>query len=235
MNPNFGTIFGIPLINTNVTTLPYAPPDGIKTKALLISDCHLGAKLKIEEAIKLFSETLNKLIANEEPNVIFVLGDLVDGTQTEIAFQQALQSLTSIPLPIYVIGGNHDRKYIPLVDWPKEKNVILSDALAIKMVVKTEGKPDTNVYLAHDLLNNYRVRDQHAFYFVDWIKQGCKATIKPEDWLITGHTHTGFISNANKISCIGQFSPEVNAFGYGTIHVDDGFVLSVNNFLYASQ
>lgn len=235
MNPNFGSIFGVPLVNDRVTTFTYTPPSSEPMKALMISDCHIGARVQVDVAINLFIDSLNALIANENPTVLFILGDLVDGTQTEDVFKAVLVQLTKIDLPIYVIGGNHDRKFFSLINWPSNTNVTISEALAIQLTAQLPGRPDIKVFLAHDLLNNYRVRDPHAFFFADWIKQGAKNYIKPEDWLIIGHTHTGLMSHASRIACIDQFSPEIKVFGYATLQFNSDFVLSIKNSLKSSQ
>ena len=235
MIPNFGSIFGVPLVNDRVTTFTYTPPAGTPMKALLISDCHIGARVQVDVAINLFIDSLNALIANENPTVLFILGDLVDGTQTEEVFKTVLLQLTKIPLPIYVIGGNHDRKYFQLVSWPTNTNVTISEALAIQLTAELNGRPPIKVFLAHDLLNNYRVRDPHAFFFADWIKQAAKAYIKSDDWLIIGHTHTGLISHSSRIACIDQFAPEIKVFGYATLQFNSDLVISIKNSLKSSQ
>lgn len=235
MIPDFGSIFGVPLVNDRVTSFVYVPPSGKTMKALLVSDCHLGAYVQIDVAINLLIDSINALIESENATVLFILGDLVDGTQNEVVYKNVLQELTKITIPVYVIGGNHDREFLSLTKWPSGTNVTVTEALTIQMTASLPGKPDIKVFLAHDLLNNYRVRDPHAFFFIDWIKKGCRKYIKPEDWLITGHTHTGLISHASRIACVGQFSPEIKAFGYATLQFNADLVFSIKNSLKAGQ
>lgn len=235
MNPNFGTIFGVPLVYDRVTSYQYVPPSDRPMKAVLISDCHIGAQLQTDIAVKLFIDTLNALVSNEDPTVVFILGDLIDGTQSEALLKVVLTELEKLPVPVYAIGGNHDREFFSLINWPKNSNVKIFQELAIQITAQRAGKPDIKAFLAHDLLNNYRVRDPHAYFFVSWIKDGCKQYIKPDDWLITGHTHCGFLSNASRIACIGQFSPEIKAFGYATLQFNQDLVLSIKNSLKSTN
>jgi len=214
---SFGTIFGVPLVNSEVTSYEYPIKYGSKIKVLLISDTHLGATVDPPAALTLFIDSLNNLVRNEKPNCIFILGDLVDGTQSTSYLLSVLEKLTTISTPIYAMGGNHDREFFEEIQWPKGNNVTITNCLSFKLSMNQPGKRNLDIYLAHDLLNNYRVRDPHAYFFASWIKDACSSTIKPEDWLIIGHTHTGFVSHSSKIGCVGQFAPEIGVFGYSTI------------------
>lgn len=138
------------------------------------------------------------------------LGDLVDGSlpQGEEVLELVLRQFMTLRVPVYCIGGNHDREFFSKVNWPSGSNVHISQALAMVISIPNGQKDPLKIFLAHDLANNYRVRDQYAFAFISWIKDGCKNTIKPSDWLLTGHIHTTLISHSNKLGCVGQFSPE---------------------------
>lgn len=241
MNPSFGDIFGVPLVNDRVSSLKYVPPADQTMKALLISDCHLGATcgqdpIRFNQSLQVFMDSVNALIEKEQPTVLFILGDLVDGTQNDTNLKKILERLNSVSVPVYAFGGNHDREFFAnLATWTSPPNVTITQALSIQISVELKGGKIINVFLAHDLLNNYRVRDPHAFFFVSWIKNGCRNYIKPDDWLITGHTHTGFISHAHRLGCIGQFSPEIRTFGYATLELDNDVVFSVKNSLKSSR
>lgn len=227
MNQTFGQVFQCPLVNTTVSV--YNIPDvQAQMKILLISDTHIGATMDVEKATTLFIDCLREVISQEGITHICHLGDLVDGTLMDgkYVLPRVLKRLSEFELPVYAIGGNHDREFFAGMSWEGDAFVVPSKQLA--MLVEYNG---TKVYLAHDLANNYRVRDAFAYSFVSWIKDGCKKTIRPEDWLVTGHTHTGLLSHAARISCVGQFSPEIKSFGYGVLEVGPDGILISNKYM----
>lgn len=224
LNLNFGQVFQCPLVNTTVNA--YKIPLSESTKRiLLVSDTHLGATIPAEQAITLFSNELSTIIKKEGITMICHLGDLVDGTFTENmgtkVLNDVLTKVSELQIPFYVFGGNHDRDFFTPLKFPKNPFVTPLKENAVVFELPPRGKEEPQkIFLAHDLLNNYRVRDQYAYSFVSWIKQGCKQYIKPTDWLLTGHTHTSLISYPSRLGCVGQFSPEINVFGYAVLEID---------------
>lgn len=231
MIPSFGTIFDVPLLNSKVTSFKYTPEDGVPMKAAIISDCHLGAHAPFLVALNLFVDAINTMIEREEPTVIFILGNLVNGTQSEVELKIVLEFLDTLEVPVYAIGGNHDREYFSKVRWDDESQVVIVKELAIEISAPEKGKPNVNIFLIHDLLNNYRVRDEHAYFYVKWLKEGYPDYIKPEDWLIAGHTHFTLVSPSNKFACVGQFSPEIKSFMYAILTTEGGCRISMNILL----
>lgn len=227
MNLNFGQVFQCTLVNDIVN--PYVIPlSKTPMRILLVSDTHLGATVDPNRAISMLYNELSELVKTEKVTMICHLGDLVDGTMIEgtKVLSNVLTKMTELKVPFYVIGGNHDRDFFTTLQWKKNQYVTpLKENAILFELPKTNPKEEPQkIYLAHDLLNNYRVRDQFAFSFIAWIKDGCKKYIKPTDWLITGHTHTSLISYPTRIACVGQFSPEINVFGYAILEFVDGKV-----------
>ena len=216
MNANFGQIFQCPLVNQTVTAFPMPIDKGREMRILLISDTHLGATGELKEGLAYYMSVLSELVKSEGITHICHLGDLVDGTLSNGSAVLAivLKQMATLKIPVFAIGGNHDREFFAGLRMDKDPYVTPLSDLAILV----EAGPD-RVFLAHDLGNNYRVRDQFAFSFVSWIKNGCQKHIKPTDWLVTGHTHTGLISHASRVACVGQFSPPIDAYGYGLLEV----------------
>jgi hypothetical protein len=152
------------------------------------------------------------------------MGDLIQG-QFPPAIGGALvtevvRGLDQLKIPTWVIGGNHDREYVDLAMWPPTQYVKKVTELA--MVIDPPGKPPRDrIFISHDLGNNYRVRDHFAYSFLTWIKNAFKTLIKPTDWLVTGHCHTGFLSFESRLACVGQFAPEIKAYGYTVLEVGE--------------
>lgn len=169
---------------------------------------------------------MKNIIKKENPAMIFHLGDLVNGTFPDGSklLLDVLTKLDTLEIPIYFIPGNHDREYLNglMPKWKQLKFItpLQNNSIQVSIPSGKDHPKQTNIFFAHDLNNNYRVRDQYALSFVNWIKGGSNL-IKPEDWLIIGHTHCQLISFASKAMCVGQFSPEINIFGYSIIDIDD--------------
>lgn len=220
---DFGQMFKAPLVNTTVTTFQLPIGSG-PAKILLVSDTHLGGseRVPMAKAINDFIAAL-KDVVNAEGGITHIchLGDLVDGRipNGHVQLKEVLGKMAEFNMPVYAIGGNHDREFFDDLSWPGDPNVTPIKELA--MLIEYNGQ---KIYLAHDLANNYRVRDL-ARSFNSWLKRGCK--LRPEDWLVTGHCHVGLICGSSKVSCVGQFSPEINQFGYSILELNpDGMMIT---------
>ena len=222
----FGELFQCPFVNTTLTETEI-PFTGSDMTILLISDTHLGSELDFDQSLVEFIKSLKSLIELVKPTHIIHLGDLVNGTFTNFSgganFSCALSKMSEFGIPIYVIGGNHDRIYAAQSDFNNEF-VTLSQNFSLSLTVPPShpnGKP-TKIYFAHDLGNNYKARAPYSIPFVRWIKAGCK--IPASQWLIAGHTHESFLLKRECFSCIGQYSPECNNFAYGILTIKNNQV-----------
>ena len=216
MNQSF---YDYPLANATTTFTEISLDMNDRYKFLLISDCHT-----FEKDLHFWFDELKKVIEKENPTNLIILGDLIDGSVANgvSIMAQAFSLLKSLPFQIYVIGGNHDRELVSHIKWPEKGNIHLIDTWSILFQIP---QPSVNhplrIFLAHDLGNNYRVRDKIAFQFFQWIKGGSKG-IKNPDWLICGHAHTSIVSRDSKIVCIGQFSPRIERRAYTILSIDQG-------------
>jgi uncharacterized protein len=73
-------------------------------KAALISDVHLGHVRNGN-----FLRRMVKMILNEEPDAIFIAGDLYDGTAIDAARAAQPLSKLSAPQGVYFVAGNHEQ------------------------------------------------------------------------------------------------------------------------------
>ena len=221
---SFGQIFQCPLVNTTVTSFSL-PIDTTKvSRILLLSDTHLGADRQLKQGLESYMAALQELCTAENPTHICHLGDLIDGTvpNGSAVLGIVLKRMSSLKIPTWAIGGNHDREFFASLKMEKDPYVTPLSHFAMCI-----DKSPERVFLAHDIGNNYRVRDQFAYSFVTWVKDGCSKQITPNDWLVIGHTHTGLVSPTSRVACVGQFSPPIGAFGYAILEIrPDG--VSVN-------
>ena len=215
----FQSFYDFPLANTSTTSTEICISMDDRYKFLLISDCHT-----YEKDLNVWFDELKKVVEKEKPTNIIILGDLIDGSVPNgvAAMGQALLLLKTFPFEVYVIGGNHDREFVSKISWPDDTNVHLIDTWSILFQLpQANVNHPLRIFLAHDLGNNYRVRDRIAFQFFEWIKGGSNG-IKNPDWLICGHAHTSIVSRDSKIVCIGQFSPMNNKKAYTLLSIDQG-------------
>lgn len=222
----FGTAFGCSLIKK--TLRPYSIPlDDKKMRVLLISDTHIGAVMPCADSIQLFYNELSQIVKDEQITMICHLGDLINNSISngQNPMKEVLLKMSELQIPVYFIGGNHDRNFMQLLDWSKNDYVnplFNKNAILFEIPSHKEGQEPTKYYFGHDLENNYRVTDKFAVLFVNWLKDGFSKDIAPNDWLIIGHSHVATLCPSTRIGCIGQFSPEINEFAYGIFEIDQG-------------
>lgn len=214
MKHSYGDLLGVPLENTQVSIYDLDIDLTKKQKILLISDCH------IQKQLRLFQTELDKLINKENSTILMILGDLINGCwdQGVAALFELMKHLQKLNIPVYIIGGNHDRVYVDQLS--SIPGIILVRDICMKLSIpRPQLSHPMKIYFAHDLCNNFRVRDKLAMSFFEWIKTGVEK-IQKEDWLICGHAHTSFLSQGIRCACIGQFSPENNSYCYSILDID---------------
>lgn len=223
---DFGNIFSCSLVNTALK--PFAVPiANTKMRILFVSDTHMGKAIPFEQSLEIFYNELSQLVQDEQITMICHLGDLIDSSveNATTRAKEAFLKLTDLHIPLYFIGGNHDRFTLELLNLGDNEYITPlreENAILFEIPSKTEGEPAMKFYFAHDLQNNYRVVDKVAVLYVNWLKEGFADSIAPTDWLITGHTHVSTICPLTRIGCVGQFSPEMNSFAYGVLEIDQG-------------
>jgi predicted phosphodiesterase len=227
-NLSFPCLFQAPLLNRLfepvAINIPRTPP----SRVLLLSDTHLGAAGDVGSAKEQFIIELLALIAKESITHIFHLGDLVEGTIPDgpMHMSDVLGRMNACKIPVTVIGGNHDRDFVDACTPPTNPLIRVVRELAIRLDI-TPPAGDANeqrIFLAHDLGNNYRVRDELTFIFLHWLKTSYPGMIREEDWLLTGHCHMGFVSVGSRLGCVGQFSPEIRSRTYGLLTIDENSI-----------
>jgi uncharacterized protein len=103
-------------ITRTTVRLANLPVEWRGRKAALISDLHLGPVRNGN-----FLRRMISTILEEKPHVIFIAGDLYDGTAIDVAAAaEPLNQLTAVPQGVYFVAGNHeqfrdDSKYLHAV------------------------------------------------------------------------------------------------------------------------
>ena len=105
--------------------------------------------------------------------------------------------------PVKIISGNHDRKFYNKIDFSVYENVEFSKCNFIRIIFQSENTNQT-CFLTHDGGNGIWLPLEFKRKFVMDLK--VLYEINQNDWLISGHTHTPFIEEENKLGSLGCFN-----------------------------
>lgn len=175
--------------------------------ALLLSDFHVADDSSSYFSSRAIEETLAFLpilIKEEQPNQIFLLGDIFHGSVSYGSYVELiLSSLLKIKQPVYVIGGNHDREVIfkSAEYWSKQNLHIFPDYF-----LKVQTKNGMTIWLTHDGGNGYWLDKTQVPDFINSLKQAYG--INKSEWMITGHTHFPVVIEDVKVASLGCFNLE---------------------------
>jgi len=189
--------------------------------AIHISDVHLGA---INRAP--FAEKIVRLINKETPDLIFITGDLFDGTCRDYEELAAPLAGLKAPMGIYFITGNHET-YDGLAEIKKaltftpvktmEDEIIDLDGVQvvginypvkeirknIDPILNSADKTKPSILLYHEPVPDYAEKAKNAGV----------------DLMLSGHTHAGQVWPVNFITSLVY-----NGLDYG-LHKDGDFSL----------
>jgi hypothetical protein len=97
------------------------------------------------------------------------------------------------------------------------------------MVLQIPGDNPETIFMTHEVGHPYTIRNRAVVPFLKWIKSGFSDVFKSNDWVLAGHCHTTVLSVKERVGCIGQFSPEAKAAGYGILTIDDRISIDLRN------
>ena len=100
--------------------LPNLPESWKGKRAALVSDLHLG-----HVRAQRFSRRIMSMLAREKPEIVFIAGDLYDGTQAPLEQLAEPWSRLSPPLGTYFVAGNHEefRRNVSYLDAVKRAGI----------------------------------------------------------------------------------------------------------------
>ena len=191
-------------------------------RAIIITDSHLGKFMPARPQIPRLYDYLQKVVNENNANIVFWLGDMVDirADDRENIGQLFIDTFSKFPIPIEFISGNHDRglyrriKVYGSMHYNPEKIIKLESSSGL-------GNP---LFFAHDFGNPYRLSNLEVPSFLKSNKVAQRDKIGPDDWLIIGHTHFTYLNEEEKIASLAPFSFDFRNFSYGlVIDEEDGF------------
>ena len=218
-----------PLVNTKTTVFTLPLEHAANIKALVVSDQHFGKTLPITRSLPQCLKNMMTIIAREQINCIFMLGDIVDNNDKDI-LTKVFSALEQLPIPVYVMGGGNDR--VLIFDYKYNRpgsnvRVVYDYAIRIHNPNAPVGTPQ-NIFLAHDLCNPLSVKPDEAEAFLVALKRAFKKDIANEDFLIIGHTHQYVFNEDLRCASIKDFSPDNHHNGYAVISTgSNGFKINI--------
>lgn len=203
--------------------------DGGSVRVVAISDVHLGYGTGVKAL-----EQYVALINAQHPDLVLIMGDLIDNSLKPLSHEPFEKVLSSIeaPLGVYMIPGNHE--YISnidqVADYLKDTPIVmLRDSIAtlpngIQIVGRDDRTNRNRKSLAEllDRTDNERptiVLDHQPFNLAE-------ADSLKVDMLLCGHTHRGQVFPLNLLTdCIYEQSHGYRKWNYSHIWVSSGLSL----------
>lgn len=224
-----------PLTNkkSSVFTVPIEQTKNIK--AIVITDQNFGKTLPLTKSIPHCLKNLMTIIARENINCIFIIGDIVhfDDLNIEKAQETLLEvfkQFEMIPLPIYIMGGENNRRLLFDLNYsiPFSNIKVVYDFLI--RIHNPNPVLDTppNFYLTHDGKNPLKLKPEEIESYAIELKRAFKDEIANEDFLIIGHCQAYYLNESARVATIKEFSPDNHRNGYAIIEMtEQGLKLNI--------
>ena len=224
-----------PLINNKSSVFILPKERCVGLKALVITDQFFGKTLPLTKSIPHCLKNMMTIITRESINCIFMLGNVVHVTENNIkeAKQNAkkvISSLERIPLPVYIMGGDKDRRLWWELKYEKPgSNVhIVYDFLIRIPHPNPQLGNDVSFYLTHDCKNPIHIKQDEVESYAVELKRALKDEVHNEDYLLIGYCQNYLYNQTARVACIKEFSPDNHRNGYAIVSVtDSGFDLNI--------
>ncbi len=200
-----------PSIANYVIFHPLVPVNAKPLRMVAISDAHIGSGIPAHKVQEIVS-----LINAQKPDVIFLVGDIIDGLPERIQPELKILQQMHAPLGIYMVNGNHEY-YTDTVAWApvweklgfkllnNEQQRVCKEDTCIRIAGLTDrqGLKDTQPKEAPDLQKALGSWDRfqeplvllshRPERFDEYAKEGIAL-------MISGHTHGGMVPGLNELT-----------------------------------
>lgn len=226
-----------PLKNKKSTVFTVPIEHTVNMKALIITDQNFGKTLPLTKSIPHCMKSLMTIIARESINCIFMIGDLVWINEKNPNIEQAKQTLIQvfkalemIPLPIYILGGERNRRLLYDVNYdvPHSNIDVVYDFLIRIHNPNAEIGSSQNFYLTHDCKNPLSLKPNEIESYAIELKRALQDEISNDDYLLIGHCQAYYQNDQAKVATIKEFSPDMHRNGYAVLSLtQEGFNLNI--------
>lgn len=189
-----------------------------------ITDQHLGRYTKFETDFSIFKNKLETLLDQTKATCLFMLGDTIDYhcRNYENSFKSVFNYLETLQIPIFLLGGNHDKERIEKLYHNFNKNLVYVRETFIRVRhSNSNGEKYSGILMGHDLGNDFQVDPCDAPIYVKWMGDVFRRYFNPGEMMLIGHTHQNIAIKENESYSIKQFSPYFESYQYALIQ-DDG-------------
>lgn len=174
-------------------SIPNLPESWEGKRAILFSDTHYGLVNNKKAGVKLFER-----IKKENPDMIFIAGDLFDGPEIDTTYLVSLWSEMSLTYPVFYAPGNHEEygDYAKFIKDIKDSgiNVLEDEVLAYEGVnilgLKYRGKKQEDE--VEKIIENITISKDLPTIVINHPPTFMKTLDSNGfDLMLSGHTHRG--------------------------------------------
>lgn len=197
-----------------------------------ISDVHVG-HLRGADFIRELAELTNE----QNPDIVFITGDLFDGKSR--LTQESIEPLTLIKAPVYYVEGNHDKyagintvkQYLRNLKINVIENQVVNFG-ELQIVGLNHMRPDPETQDMH-ASNTHSIKETLDSLIIDESKPTIMLHHSPEgikyaaqhgiDLILSGHTHSGQLFPINLITALMfKYNSGLDSYEGTTINVSQG-------------
>ncbi|OHS94959.1 Ser/Thr protein phosphatase [Tritrichomonas foetus] len=203
-------------------------------RALVLSDMHFNQKEKLSFSLPIVLRKISKLIIDQNINIIFLLGDIVEQYQSPTSAEDlktVFSAFEQLGIPIYIIPGNHDRSLFNNTSYDTRfKNIHLLKT-TLMFIENPNSPPNTyrRIYMAHEMENNFKLEGPQKNVFPIKLKEFFKDVFTENDFLLIGHIHRHILDLSKNCGSVGQYSYDYKRESYAIITNENGFKIDFIN------
>lgn len=220
--------------NTTVFVLPLEHT--VNLKGLVVANQYFGKTLPLTKSIPQFMKSIMTIIVRENINALFFVGDIAffqkDGgaAETKAIIEKFFGVLEELPIPVYVMGGQQNRKILFDMNYNKPGSnihVVYDYMLKIQHPAPPQGTIP-NVYITNDALCTAPIKLDEVEAYTYKLKKHFKNEIANEDFLLCGCCKGYSYSEECRFGSIKEFSPDNHRNGHAIIScARDGFSVNI--------
>jgi predicted phosphodiesterase len=214
----------------NTTATVYEIPPSITTSklGLILSDQHFGRTNNGITEIQDFLKEFRLLLSRVKPDYLLLLGDTLDWSCPDPAavFQNFVENLEQFQIPVFLLGGNHDRHVLQSYARDHPWVTMVRNDLTIGVTATGSEGGWNRILFGHDLGNDFQVDPCDAPVFVSWMKAVFEEIVGPTQLLFLGHTHQDIWDEKHGCGSVGRFAPAQGSYRWAVVRENRGFTVT---------
>lgn len=187
---------------------------------VVITDQHFGRYMQFKKSFPVFKSKLEALLDKTHATCLFMLGDTIDyhSRNWEESTKEVFNYLENLKIPVFLIGGNHDKERLLSLNYDFSKNLIFVNDTFIRVKHSNyNGENYSGILMGHDLGNDFQVDPPDAPIYVKWMRDVFTKYFNKGEMMLLGHTHQNISICQSESYSIKQFSPDFQSYQYALI------------------